>query len=59
VSDSRTWQLVSFTTALDPRLDLFGLFQIDSDLYLETEFRFELTSGGGHQHVGSKLWRLG
>lgn len=58
VADSRTWRQVSFTTALDPRLDLFGLFEFEGDLYLETEFRMELLSGGSHSHVGARLWRL-
>lgn len=59
LTDTRSWQQVSFTSPLDPRHDLYAVVAYEGvqvGTYLEVGFRMTLTSGGEHSHDLSRLW---
>lgn len=62
LADTRAWTRISFTSPVDPRLDLYSIIDYDSGIeetagtYLEVSSTIELTSGGNHDHTLSRLW---
>lgn len=62
LTDSRSWQKVTFDSLLDPRLDLYSFIEYTNaegavNLYLEVGFSQALVPGGRHSHELSRLWR--
>jgi hypothetical protein len=61
LSDSRSWQTLSFESLVDPRHDLFDVIRYNNDvetsgLYLEVAFTQGLAFNGVHTHDCVRIW---
>lgn len=57
LTDRTTYATATFSAAADPRHDVFDTVNARGDLYLETGWQMELSSGGAHQHSLSRIWQ--
>lgn len=57
LTDRTAYSMIQFAAAADPRHDIFDSLSVLDVPYLETSWTLGMSSGGEHQHAGTRVWQ--